>query len=266
MAENEVPNEQTPEVTPDPLFVVDDATKEFFETYVGPGKKYPNIGELAKGYANADRHIEELRRDTGKFKTEADSLKELLMEQLVNTPPSNNELDPNTPPNDVAPQAQPSDAAPPKEEGNQLDLKALVKEAMGEADLEKVRTANARQTEEATIKRFGSKEDAVKAIQERADELGLSPQWIANLAFESPKAYFATMGFNPDEPPKSNNSPASRSDVNPQTLEKTNQRVQPNTYQYYKELRRTDPTKWRSQEIQQAILRDASNNPNFYSN
>src|SRR6478752_768994 len=141
-------NEQTPN-TPDPLFVVDDQTKEFFETYVGPGKKYANIGELAKGYANADRHLAEVTRDSSIFKTEVDSLRELLMENLV-TPKPNEES--NTPPNDVAPQAQPpANDAPPKEPD--VDLKALVKEALGEVSSETKKADNARMTEEATIKR-----------------------------------------------------------------------------------------------------------------
>jgi len=252
------------ETVPNPALLVDDSTKEFFETYVGPGKKYANVGELAKGYANADTHIEALTRDSGKFKTEADSLKELLMENLVAKPDANTP-DPNKPPTDE-PLAQPPVVAPPKEdEDKSVDVKALVKAALEEASTEDRRKKNAETTEQATLKHFGDQEAAVKAVAEKAQELGVSPQWIANLAFDSPKAFFATMGINPDSPPKSSSTPAPRSDINPQRLSDLNPGTKPNTYQYYQELRRSDPGLYRSQAVQQALMKDAQTNPNFYS-
>lgn len=266
MAE-EVINEPTPEVVPDPLFIVDDSTKEFFETYVGPGKKYANIGELAKGYANADRHLSEVTRDAGIFKTEAESLKELLMENLVKP---NNEPNPNDPPNDpkgLTPPAEPPEPAAPKEgkELEEVDLKARVKEALEEVNVENRFRDNAKVTEEATIKRFGSKDDAIKAIEAKAEELGVSAQWIGGLAIESPAAYFATMGFKPDETPRSSSTPAPGSDRNVQKLTELNPGIKPNSYKYFNELRKTDPGRWRSSEVQQAILKAAVENPDFYS-
>jgi hypothetical protein len=261
----EVEGNVTPEA-PNPAFLVDDATKQFFEEYVGPGKKYANVGELAKGYANADKHLSEVTRDAGIFKTEADKLKELLMENITNNnnQPNSNEQPP-VPPIETPPAPPPSSEAPPKNPVEDVDLKALVKEALSEQTIEERRRTNAEATEAATIKRFGSKEDAVKAIAAKAEELGLSEQWIANLAFESPKAYYATMGFQPDEQPRSSNTPAPRSDVNPAVLGTTNPQLKPNTYKYFDELRRTNPSKWRSLETQQAIMKAAQENPDFYS-
>jgi hypothetical protein len=260
------PNEPTPDNTPNPVFLVDESTKQFFEEYVGPGKKYPNVGELAKAYANADNHIGNLTRDAGKFKTEAESLKELLMENLVQPKPDDDNSNPNPNPNDDAPPAKQPDAAPPKEpEDKSVDVKALVKAALEEVTTEDKRRKNAELTEAASVKHFGSQEDAVKAVSARAEELGVSPQWIANLAFDSPKAYFITMGIDPDTAPKSNNTPAPGSDVNAQRLAENAPGVKPNTYKWYQELRKSNPSKYRSQEVQQAILRDAAANPNFYS-
>jgi hypothetical protein len=271
MADENTPNEPTPnEVVPDPRLIVDDTTKEFLDEYVGPGKKYANIGELAKGYANADKHLFEVTRDAGKFKTEAESLKELLMENLANPTPNdgNNEPIPNSNPTEPTPPNQPPASEPPKEERNESvdDLKARVKDALEEVKTEDKRKNNARMTEEASLKHFGSKEDALKAIEAKAEELGVSPQWIANLAFDSPKAYFVTMGIDPDHAPKSNSTPAPRSDVNPTSLDQRNSGVaKEGSYRWYMELRRTNPGKFRSQEIQTAMMKAAVDNPNFYS-
>jgi hypothetical protein len=183
------------------------------------------------------------------------------MNNLVDPKPNE---DPNSPPNDVAPQAQPpANDAPPKEQD--VDLKALVKEALGEVSSEQKRADNARVTEEATVKRFGSKEDAVKAIAAKAEELGVSAQWIANQAFESPKAYFTIMGFQPDEAPKSTSTPAPTSEVNPSMRsEVAPGKPAPNTYKWFMELRRTNPQQFRSPKIQQEIMRLAAENPDFY--
>lgn len=260
MADDPNINEPTPEVVPDPLFMVDEATKQFFEEYVGPGKKYANVGELAKGYANADHHLNEVTRDAGIFKTEAESLKELLMENLVTKQP--NEPDPNIPPNEDEPLEKPPAGSPPKE--SDVDLKALVKEALGEVSTEETRKSNARMTEEATIKRFGSKEDAVKAIQAKAEELAVSADWIANQAFTSPKAYFTIMGFEPDVAPKSHNTPASNSDVNANRMADANPGVKPNSYRAFMEVRKTDPSLFRSREFQSRMMKAAEENPDFY--
>lgn len=256
-------SEITPEATPDPVLLVDDSTKEFFEKYVGPGKKYANVGELAKGYANADTHIFEVTKDAGKFKTEAESLRELLMENLNPNPnDENNQPNPQNPPNDDPPLAQPPAGDPPKD-SDEVDLKARVREALEEVDTEKRRKSNAQYTEEVSLKHFGSKEDAVAAIAAKAEELGVSPQWIANLAFDSPKAYLITMGIT-EEAPKSTNSPAPRSDVNPLRVADTNPAVKPNSYKWFMELRKSDPARFRSQEIQNEIMKQAQENPNFY--
>lgn len=264
MADETPQNEQTPNA-PDPTFMVDESTKEFFDTYVGPGKKYPNVGELAKAYANADNHIGALTRDAGKFKTEADSLKELLMENLVAPKPNDENQVPNQLPKEVETPAQPPVVAPPKEDEDKVDIKALVKAALEETTTEQRRKTNAEQTQEATLKHFGDQAAAVKAVEDRANELGVSPQWIANLAFDSPKAFYATMGIDPDVTPKSNSTPAPRSDINPQRLADANPQTKPNTYQFYQELRRSNPGMYRSQAVQQALMKDAQTNPNFYS-
>ena len=184
------------------------------------------------------------------------------MDSLVNGKPNDN---PNSPPNDAAPGHEPNpNDAPPKESDN-VDIKALVKEALGEVTTEEKRRQNARDVEEASVKHFGSQADAVKAVAAKAEELGLSPQWIANLAFESPKAYFATMGFEPDTPPKSSNTPAPSSDVNPQRMADANPGAPaPNSYRWFMEIRRTDPAKFRSIETQTQMMKQAQENPDFY--
>lgn len=244
-------------------FTVPKEYKPFFDQYVGDGKKYENVGELAKAYANADRHIVDLTSDVTKAKSERDNLKDLLMTNLTNEP----EITPSTPPNpnDAAPQETPAQSAPPSgNESEKVDISKQIEDAIAKREVDTLRRNNALETERVMLERFENKEAAVAAVVSRAEELGLSPQYIANLAFESPKAYFELMGIDPT-PPRSNNTPAPQSDVNPQRLADTNPRVKEGTYAFYAQMRTSDPARFRSAEVQNQMMKDAETNPNFYS-
>jgi pyruvate/2-oxoglutarate dehydrogenase complex dihydrolipoamide acyltransferase (E2) component len=229
-----------PEETPKELtFSVDPSYKDYVDQYVGEGKKYSNVGELIKAYANADRHIPELTRDLAAIKTERDSLKEMLMANLTNENPG--QEDPNPAPNPNPVESQPRPA-------------------------EKQAKDNAKFTEEVMLQRFGDRDAAIKAVQDKAEELGVSPQWIAQMAFTSPKAYFVTMGIDPQNATtRSTTTPAPRSDVNPQRLADANPGIKPGTYEFYNNLRKTDPSKFRSAATQRQMMKDAQENPNFYN-
>src|SRR5688500_9733754 len=68
----------------------DDSGQSFLERYVGEGKKYKDVEELAKAYDNANRFIPELKNDL-------DSMKDFMSAQFGklaedakknNTPPA----------------------------------------------------------------------------------------------------------------------------------------------------------------------------------
>jgi hypothetical protein len=257
-----VPDETPKELT----FSVDPSYKDYVDQYVGEGKKYSNVGELIKAYANADRHIPELTRDLAAIKTERDSLKEMLMANLTNENPGQEDPNPAPNPNPVESQPRPAEEAPPSGDDGKVDLKDQVRELLREVDAEKQAKDNAKFTEEVMLQRFGDRDAAIKAVQDKAEELGVSPQWIAQMAFTSPKAYFVTMGIDPQNAtPRSTTTPAPRSDVNPQRLADANPGIKPGTYEFYNNLRKTDPSKFRSAATQRQMMKDAQENPNFYN-
>jgi hypothetical protein len=264
----QVTDDEPVDETPKELtFTVDPTYKEYVEQYVGEGKKYANIGELVKAYANADRHIPELTRDLAAIKPERDSLKDLLMANLSNDP--NGQDDPNHTPNPPVGDEpkEPVVPAPPKEgEDRKVDLKDQVRAALEEVDSERRAADNAKLTEQVMLERFGDRDAAIKAVKDKAEELGVSPQWIAQMAFTSPKAYFVTMGIDPAHAkPKSSSTPAPQSDVNAQRMAAANPGVKPGTYEWYNNLRKTDPSRFRSIAIQQQMMKDAQENPNFFN-
>jgi hypothetical protein len=226
---------------------------------VGDGKKYENVGELAKAYANADRHIVDLTSDVTKTKSERDNLKELLMTNL--TDPNENKPNAEPNPNDAAPPATPPEpVVPPSGNDADVDISKIVEDAITQREVNAKRTNNAAETELVMLEQFETREAAIAAVQKRAEELEV---YIANLAFESPRAYFELMGINPT--PRSTNTPAPQSDVNPQRLAEKNPRVKEDSYQWFMDLRKSDPARFRSADVQNRMVKAAEDNPNFFS-
>ena len=228
--------------------------QSFLEKYVGEGKKYRDVEELAKAYDNANNFIPTLKSDL-------DSMKDFMSAQFgeLAKNATKSQSDPaNVPPgNEGGEPANPAPASPPKEgNGEEVDLNERIRQALEERDTEKRLQQNARITEDAMIKHFGSKEAAVEAVRVKAEELGVGPDWLANSAFNSPQAFFKIMDISTDGP-KSTSTPSSSSDVNPQRLADRAPGIKPGTYAYYDNLRKTDPKKYRDPATQHAMMQDA---------
>jgi len=235
----------------DPGAPTNTPSDSFLEKYVGEGKKYKDVEELAKAYDNANAFIPTLKADM-------EALKEFTLEQLASRANASNPNQPDPPlnPNERdGSHPNPANPAPPKER-EEVDLNERIKQALEERDTEKRLKENAKITEEAMLKHYGSKEAAVEAIRVKAEELNVSPQWLADSAFQSPKAFFGVMGIS-EETPRSTSTPNASSDVNPRTIEQKFGGPKPNTYAWYDNIRRTDPKRYRSPELQQALMADA---------
>lgn len=235
----------------DPGAPTNEPSDSFLDKYVGEGKKYKDVEELAKAYEHANNFIPTLKADM-------EALKEFTLEQLASRADASktNQQNPSNDPNDRDdPPKNPADVAPPKE-GKEVDLNERIKQALEERDQEQRLKKNAQITEEAMLKHFGSKEAAVEAIRQKAEELNVSPQWLADSAFQSPKAFFGVMGIS-EETPRSTSTPSASSDVNPRTIETKFGGPKPNTYAWYDNIRRTDPKRYRSIEVQSALMNDA---------
>lgn len=229
---------------------------------VGEGKKYKSLDDLANAYLHADTHISGLTRDLKSIKEEKQAMREFLDAQFSeqNADDGDNN-DPNTPAVVVEEGTPP--ATPPKVQVEEVDLNTRIKEVLKERTEEERAKANARITEDQMIKEFGTKEDAVAAVRRRADELGVSPQWIADTAFRSPTAFFATMGISVDQK-TSKNTPNGTSDVNVRVLANQNPSARPGTKAYYDNIRKTNPAEFKSYKIQSAMMKDAQENPDFF--
>jgi len=224
----------------------------FLAKYVGEGKKYKDVEELAKAYDNANNFIPTLKSDM-------DALKEFTLEQLkLRADANNRQPNPDPDPNDETnKERQPApNQAPPKEGEEKVDLDERIRQLMEERDETRKLSDNAKYAEEVMISNFGSKEAAVEAVRQKAAELDVSPQWLADTAFRSPKAFLTTMGIT-ETKPRSTNTPNSESNINPRMVEQSFGGPKPNTYAWYDNIRKTDPKRYNSVQFQQQLMADA---------
>lgn len=228
--------------------------EEFLEQYVGEGKKFKDVNELAKAYANADKFIPEL-------KTDLQNTREFIAEELKKIAERNKALEPNPVQTDEpGSNPNPTPAAPPNDAGEDLDTR--IAKALEDRDEVKRFQANADLAQEVLIEHLGSQEAAVKAVRDKASEMNVDPNYLKQTAFQSPKAFFKLMGIDPDQKPSSTSTPAPSADVNPNLL--GHGKPKPNTYAYYDQLRKSDPKLYWSASTQKQMHAAAQSNPDFF--
>jgi hypothetical protein len=220
-------------------------TETYVDKLVGEGKKYRDIEELAKSRINADEFIDTI-------KSENQQLREFMTNQLAER--AKTVTNSNEPPQqNTQGNEQPRQNAPQEKQVEKVDIEAQIREALkAERESDKA-TTNARIAEDAMIQKYGDKAAAVAAVQAKAQELGVSPEWVANTAFTSPKAFFTMMNIESG----STSTPAPRSDVNVVNMGNQNGVLKAGTYAFYENLRKTDHKKYMSASVQNALMKDA---------
>lgn len=225
----------------------------YLDKYVGEGKKFKNVEDLAKAYEHANTHIPKLTEDlqtTREFI--ANKLEELAQRNQAQPAPVQNEEKGNENTN--------VSATPPNDSGEDLDTR--IRKILDETDQVKQFQGNAKLAEDVLIERLGSKEAAIEAVQKKANELGVEPGYLRDTAYRSPRAFFNLMGIDPDNRPTSQNTPAPSSDVNPRNLGHGQPKA--GTYAYYEQIRKSDPKLYWAPRTQSQLMKDAQENPDFF--
>jgi hypothetical protein len=218
-------------------------------TLVGDDRKYKTPDELAKAYAHAEPMIERLKAQLAEKEAEAKILKDLEEARLRN-------VDPNNPARPQGHQEPPADPSPSKV--TDADLKTLVREELQNSSEEKRRADNVNQAAEVMAKHYGSPAKAQEAIARRAQELGVSFEWLKDAAAQSPKAFLASMGVNLEARPQSTPGYSHEVNINGQGGKRD--------FRYWDEMRKANPKAYYSREIQKQMF-DARRElgENFYT-
>lgn len=217
--------ENTIETEVDPITV---------DTLVGDGRKYKNPDELATAYANADAYIERMKAENAEREAELKVLRDLAeARSKAKETPAGDEGDRHK---------QPDPSNTPKVE----DISELVRQELKNSKLEERRTTNINRAAEVMTKHYGSPAKAQEAIRRRAEELGVGFEWLRDAAADSPGAFFASMGIDPNS--RSASTPGYSNDAVRRSSEGARD------FTYWEEMRKTNPKAYFSAEVQKQMF------------
>lgn len=214
--------------------------KNYLEELVGEGKKFKTIEDLAKGKYQSDDYIEVLKAEiTAK---EAELKNKMALEDFY-------QKITNKPADTVTTEGQPFVNEPVEANSNQ-DIDKKILDTLKQIESERTTKVNEQAVIDKIKEVWGN--EYSKKLEETAKTLGLSKEYLQNVARQSPTAFFklTDLDQNRSAPggtavPTSTvnlgrNSDGSRRDA-----------------KYYRELKRTNPSLYRDPKTQVQMQQDA---------
>lgn len=219
---------------------------------VGEGRKYKTVDELAKAYLNADSFIEQLKAENQELRSktvEAKTIDEVLERLTANQ--SN---------------AATATAGEPASSTNGLsaeDVAKIVQQTVTGLETAKIKEGNIKKADAEMRKIFGDKAGEVYKSVAKTPELHNA---YMKLAEADPSQFVAL--FTKEQGSTSQGSQVdSGSSVNTTTTYTSGNNVRENTQgtkEYYSKIRREDPKRYYSQQVQLEMNRSATSDPKKY--
>jgi len=213
--------------------------------FVGDGKKYSSVDDALKSIAFREEHVSTLERENAELRSEVD--KRRGAEEILTTLQQSREPSTTT------------EVTKPTSETNSGISKDDVRAIINESKTDEQRANNVAAANAKAKELFGDK--AKESVASRATELGMTVDSLRAVAETSPDAFVRLISSGKQESsPTATTVPSQNADS---TVVHTN--VESGTQQYYDSIRRQDPKKYWSREVQAQLHKDAQSNPNkFY--
>lgn len=226
----------------DDLFKPADVTttdvQDPLDLLVGEGKKFKTNAELAKAKLESDRFIEQLQNEAAELRKEVSGKQTIdeIMTQIksLSTPPAV--------PNAQQPQAP---ATPDTD-----SIADLVAKLLEQKESERKSQTNEQLVSNTLKEKFGA--DTQLHLTKKAQELGVSLDYLKSVAKSAPSAFFRLIGIDESRPQTITPS-AIRSPNQPQIQPDPNVRNKA----YYDRLKMVSPTEYFSPKIQNQMYKDA---------
>lgn len=225
-----------------------DPSKDYLPELVGEGKKFKTPQDLARGKYEADLMIETFKRQQDQLRADYLELQkesaararlEDLIDKLGTKAPASNEqplvnVD-NTPKRDLL----------------DKDLEDLIVKKMVEREKAEKRTENYKIVEKRLKENYG--EQYPKVLKEKIEELGLTREYINDLAQTSPEAFFRAMYLSPEPKQEAFQPPFRSNQRSDNFAQKGNQK---RTWTYYQELKKANPQLYYDPKITNQMQKD----------
>ena len=222
-----------------------------FDSLVGEERKFKNADDLAKGKLEADKFIDQLKSELSGMREELD--KRMTSEEVLAKIKEETR-------NSV--QQQGENTTPSLSEDK---VEELVKKTLESTRTEETKHGNLQAVDNKLVEMFGDK--AGQWLVTKSQELGVNPGFLEDVAKTSPSAFFNTVGLN--EPNIQSKSSVTTSSVNTETLQNVTQQqsAQVGTKRYYDDIRKQNPRKYWTPEVQNQILksREELGSEKFYA-
>ena len=214
-----------------------------FNDLVGEGRKYNDPDALAKSYAHVESFAETLKRENAELREKLDRTEANTNNQNNN---SQNGQEPLPGSQTNNPEAPNKNSSTP----NNDDYRSQIREEVRALNDEERATTNLNTAVARLVELTGSEDAAAQSIRKKAQELGVTVDWLKDAASRSPNAFFTTIGI-------SAGSQQNRSTPAPNNEYRPNADTNAKNFEYFDKLRKDDPKTYFSAANQQEMLRQA---------
>lgn len=223
------------------------------EALVGEGKKFKTAEDLAKAKLESDRFITQLQGELSGLRTELSTRQTL--EQLMDKFGSQKVPDQTN--QDHNQNSSGGDGQNVKTL-TEADIARLVEERLTQTEKARLHQANLQTVQNALIESFG--QDYVTHLKAKAQELGVSEDYLSTLAKETPKAFLKLVdaGATQKAPPQTSGlfSPPTSQQL-PSTTSRNFAPTGERLKSYYDDLKSRNPTEYWSPKVQNQMHQDA---------
>lgn len=235
-----------------------DPSKNWLEEYVGEGKKFKDAADLAKGKAHSDAFIYRLQKEADELRKELNT--RIKLEEFMDRMNSQN--------SSGASQATQTAGIGNQSDGTASsatspdDIEALIEQRLAQREAETRSKQNLETARSRLQEAFGANYQA--ELEARTESLGLTKEFVANLAKTQPKALFALLGVDGQQQKRSDDLFTPKSSVNTSGLG-LGQSSEKN-WAYYEKMRKQNPAVYFSSPVQNEMHKQAARlGERFYS-
>jgi hypothetical protein len=194
----------------------------------GETNKYKTIEALAKAAYDKDSHISVIERENKELRDEYlkvrnENMSRAKLEDLID------QLQDRQLTSSEQPEAKEVIRQP-----QEPDIASIVDARISQREKERRAQENFNIVKGQLQERFGDNYQTI--LNEQMEELGLTPEMVNNLATNSPRAFFKTLGLEPKPVEQFHTPPRSQ-----RISDNFKPRVQKRNYAYYQELKKANP-------------------------
>lgn len=236
-----------------------DPSKNWLEEYVGEGKKFKDAEDLAKGKAHSDAFIYRLQKEQEELRKELNA--RIKLEEFMDRMNSQNTSGANQSTQTDGTGSQTNGTASSATSPDEIE--ALIEQRLAQREAE----AKARENIEAARSKlqevFGENYQA--ELESRTKSLGLTKEFVSNLAKTQPKALFALLGVEGQTQQRRDDLFATpRGSVNTSGLNQSSSNEK--NWAHYEKLRKQNPAAYFTTQVQNEIHKQAAKlGERFYS-